>query len=92
MSTKFVKFPPEQQVAAQAYCTACSVAYSALVGEVGGIWAIIRQDKNNNWTVPLFGQPWEWVTGTPVAEPANCLALRADAVVVDTPEWPVEEE
>jgi hypothetical protein len=92
MATKFVKFPPDQKTKADAYNDECAVHYSALVSEPGGLWAIVREDRNGNWTVPLYGPPWEWVLGTPVAEPASCAVLRADAVVVDFPEWPAEEE
>lgn len=90
MSTKFVKFPPEKQADAAAYCNECTAQYIAMSGEVGGLWYIPRVDKNNNWTVALYGPPWIWDVLI-VEEPPSCAALRVDAVVVDTPEWPNEE-
>lgn len=96
MSTKFVKFPPEKQADAIAYEAECRVQLKAMMAannqpEPDAIWYIPRQDRNGNWTVALYGPPWVWLTEV-VEEPASCAALRADAVVVDYPEWPVEEE
>lgn len=91
MSTLFVRFPPTDQVDAQAYCNECNARYADLVSEPGALWYIPREDKHGNWTVALFGPPWEWIIGTPVPEPSSCAALRVEAVVVETPEWPEEE-
>lgn len=91
MSTKFVKFPPEKGAEAVAYEAECSAQLRLLTGEPTDIWAIVRLDRNNNHTVPLYGPPWVWNVAE-VEEPASCLALRGDAVVVDFPEWPVVED
>jgi len=93
MTTKFVKFPPAAQVAAQAYCDECTNQQFAATAGMETLWYVPREDRNGNWTVALYGPPYQY--GMPlveVAEPASCAALRADAVVVDTPEWPDPEE
>lgn len=92
MSTLFVKFPPANETGAIAYCNECNARYAELVSEENGIWYIPHEDVNGNWTIALFGPPWEWVLGVPVSEPASCAALRVDGVVVEHPEWPIEEE
>jgi len=99
MSTKFVKFPPEKEADAIAYEAECTAQLRLLTGEVDGRWYVNpvtgapggRPDRNGNWTVALYGPPWVWNVAE-VEEPASCALLRADAVVVDFPEWPVEEE
>jgi hypothetical protein len=91
MSTLFVKFPPTDQVAATAYNDECGVHLRAMTGEVDGIWGLVRVDRNGNWTVPLYGPPWSWDGVNTVAEPPSCAALRVTAVVVETPEWPIED-
>ena len=91
MSTKFVKWPPEQQAKAVAYEAECSVQLRIMTGEPSDIWYIPREDRNGNWTVALYGPPWIWDQAE-VPEPPSCAALRVDGVVVDFPEWPVEEE
>jgi hypothetical protein len=91
MATKFVKFPPEKQADALAYEAECTVQLGIYTGGMETRWALIRQDRNNNWTVPLYGPPWVW-DQEEVAEPESCAALRVDAVVVDHPEWPEVEE
>lgn len=96
MSTKFVKWPPEQKAKADAYNAECAVQYQAMLAannqpEPGAIWAICRADRNGNWTVALYGPPWVWDVEE-VAEPTSCAALRVDGVVVDAPEWPVVED
>lgn len=90
MANKFVKFPPEHLAKAQAYLDECNVHYRALVGEPEGVWSTVRLDRNGNHTVALYGPPWIWDT-TEVPEPAECAALRVDGVVVDDPEWPVDD-
>lgn len=92
MATLFCKWPPAEKVAADAYNTQCSLEYEALTGEENAVWAVVREDANGNWTVPLLGPPWYFIEPGDFEEPAACLALRADAVGVATPEWPVPEE
>ena len=93
MATLFCKWPPNDQTSAQAYLDECDAQLAIAIGEPGAKWANApREDQNGNWTVALLGPPWKWQLGTPFAEPASCAALREDAVVVETPEWPVEEE
>jgi hypothetical protein len=101
MSTLFVKFPPDKEADALAYEAECTAHYralnSAFASEHWGLtqqdgqgpW-FLRQDRNSNWTVQLFGPPWVY-GGNVVTEPASCAALRVDAVAVETPEWPEEE-
>lgn len=92
MATKFCKWPPEQQVAADAYNAECAVQYGILTSEDPATWAINRIDANGNWTVPLLGPPWFYIAPEDFEEPPTCAALRGNAVVVDTPEWPVIDE
>ena len=91
MATLFCKWPADDKAKADAYNDECSVQYEALTSEVDAIWAIVREDANGNWTVPLLGPPWFYISPGDFQEPASCFALRGDAVVVATPEWPVEE-
>lgn len=88
MSTLFCKWPPTEQAKAIAYNDECTVQNP----DVGSVWGNVRQDKNGNWTVPLLGPPWSFDGVTTFPEPPTCAALRVDAVVVETPEWPIEEE
>lgn len=97
MATLFCKWPGNSLAAAEAYKAEADARYEEFLSnagfpEPGAIWALIREDKNGNWTVPLFGPPWSHDGINPVAEPGSCAALRADAVVVETPEWPLVEE
>jgi hypothetical protein len=88
MATLFCKWPEADQAKALAYNAECT----AQNPDVGATWANVRQDRNNNWTVPLLGPPWSFDGVTPFPEPASCLVLRVDAVVVEAPEWPVPSE
>lgn len=91
MATLFCKWPAPNKPAADAYNAECAVQYGVLTSEANAAWAIVREDANGNWTVPLLGPPWFYQQPEDFEEPASCLALRANAVVVATPEWPVEE-
>lgn len=91
MSTRFVKFPPTAQADAIAYEAECRIYYRVLVSEPDGVWGNVREDRNGNWTVPLYGPPWSWDGINTVPEPPSCAAARASGVVVETPEWPIEE-
>lgn len=88
MSTRFCKWPPTEQAKAIAYNDECT----AQSPDVGSVWGNVREDKNGNWTVPLLGPPWSYDGVNVFPEPASCAALRVDAVVVDTPEFPEVEE
>lgn len=88
MATLFCKWPSQDQAKANAYNDECT----AQNPDLGATWALVRQDQNGNWTVPLLGAPWSFDGVTPFDEPASCAALREDAVVVETPEWPVLED
>lgn len=92
MSTLFCKWPANGQLDAEAYEAECTVEYVLMSEEIGGRWALVREDRNGNWTVPLYGPPWSFDGVSPIGEPASCAALRVDAVVVETPEWPEEDE
>lgn len=92
MATLFCKWPANDKAGADAYAAQCAIDYGLLSGEENAIWAISRADQNGNWTVPLLGPPWCYVIPGDFEESASCLALRGDAVVVATPEWPDEEE
>lgn len=92
MATLFCKWPPADKAKADAYNAECRDQYELLTSEVNAIWAIVREDANGNWTVPLLGPPWFYMFENDFAEPPTCLALRGDAVVVATPEWPVVED
>lgn len=97
MATPFCKWPANDQAGANNYKAVCDAEYEAFLEdnnapEPGAIWALVREDKNGNWAVPLFGPPWSWDGVNAISEPAACLAARADAVVVDSPEWPEPEE
>ena len=91
MATLFCKWPVADRVGAEAYTAECAVQYEALTSEPGADWAVVREDANGNWTVPLLGAPWFYQAAGDFEEPVACLALRADAVVVATPEWPASE-
>lgn len=88
MSTLFCKWPPSEQGKAEAYEAECT----AQNPDVGATWALVREDRNGNWTVPLLGPPWSYDGINAFPEPASCAALRVDAVVVQTPEWPEPPE
>jgi hypothetical protein len=95
MATLFCKWPPQDQAKALAYNAECSAQYELLTSEENAVWANVRVDQNGNWTVPLLGPPWFFIAPNDFEEPASCAALRVDAVVVETPEWPTslpEEE
>jgi hypothetical protein len=97
MATLFCKWPSNDEASANAYKAECDAEYEAFIAnagfpEPGAIWALVREDKNGNWTVPLFGPPWAHDGVNPITEPSSCAALRVDAVVVETPEWPGEDE
>lgn len=91
MATLFCKWPPENEAGALAYLAECNAQALAQLNEP--VWAPApRLDRNGNHTVALFGPPWSFDGVNPFPEPASCLALRVDAVVVETPEWPVVED
>lgn len=97
MATLFCKWPANQKGGADTYKAVCDAAYEDFLDvngapEPGAIWALVREDKNGNWTVPLFGPPWSFDGINPISEPAACLSAREDAVVVESPEWPEPEE
>lgn len=92
MATLFCKWPPAEKSAADAYNDECSAQYEALTGEPNAVWAIVREDKNGKWTVPLLGPPWFYIEPADFEEPPSCAALRVGALVVETPEWPVIED
>ncbi len=81
-------FPVGKQAEALAYKAACDAHYAANFEE-NGIFGYCRPDSTGDWVVPYYGPPWSFDGVTPFPEPASCLALRVDAVVVETPEWPV---
>lgn len=85
MTTLFCKWPESDKAKADAYLAECNIQNP----DTGATWALVRQDRNGNWTVPLLGPPWVYDGGVPFPEPETCAALRADAVVVETPEWPI---
>lgn len=93
MATLFCKWPANDKAGADAYKAECDTQYEAFLDlngfpEPGAIWTLVREDANGNWTVAMFGPPWSFDGTNPIAEPASCAALRQDAVVVETPEWP----
>lgn len=88
MATLFCKWPVHDEAKAIAYNLECT----AQNPDTGATWALVRQDKNENWTVPLLGPPWSFDGISEFQEPVSCAALRADAVIVETPEWPLIEE
>lgn len=87
MATRFCKWPPQDRAKATAYNNECT----ARNPDIGSTWALSREDKNGNWTVPLLGPPWSYDGVNVFAEPASCAALRVDAVIVETAEWPEVE-
>lgn len=90
-TTRFCKWPPNAELAAVAYEAECTEQF-VLMAPSETQWGYVREDKNGNWTVPMLGPPFEWgLPPEPVGEPASCALLRAGAVVVETPEWPIEE-
>lgn len=89
MSTLFCKWPAADQAEAVNYNDVCGLNHPE---GPEAIWANVRQDTNDNWTVPLMGPPWSFDGINPFAEPSACLAAREDAVVVENPEWPEPEE
>lgn len=92
MATLFCKWPPANKAGADAYNAECRDQYELLTSELNATWSICREDANGNWTVPLLGPPWFYIVPEDFDEPPTCLALRGDAVVVATPEWPIEED
>jgi len=92
MSTLFCKWPAADKAGADAYNAECAAQYEALTSEPDAVWAIVREDRNGNWTVPLLGPPWFYMVADDFAEPASCAALRVGAVVVETPEWPIIDD
>ena len=93
MSTLFCKWPANDKTSADAYNAECAIQYGIPTSEDPAVWAVVREDANGNWTVPLLGPPWFHMVPDDFEEPASCLALRTNAVVVEHPEWPpVSEE
>lgn len=88
MATLFCKWPPQDEIKAQNYNDECTIHNP----DIGATWAVVRQDKHSNWTVPLMGPPWSFDGVNEVVEPPSCAALRIDAVVVEYPEWYDPEE
>ena len=91
MGTLFCRGAEDARAAAEAYVAACDARFSQMAGEAGGVWAHPRQDRDGGWVAPLFGPPWP-TTETAVAEPEDCAALRAGAVVIAHPAWPQEDD
>lgn len=90
MANKVVIFPDTMLAEAQAYKTACDAHYAANF-EPGGQFGYVRPDVNGDWVAPFYGPPWEFITGQPFEEPAECEALRVDGDIHDFAIWPVEE-
>lgn len=90
MANKVVIFPESKQAEALAYKAVCDAHY-ATTFEANGIFAYVRPDNMGQHVVPYYGPPWEFITGQPFAEPAECLAARVDGVIHDFAIWPDEE-
>jgi hypothetical protein len=91
MANKVVIFPESKEAEALAYKVACDAHYASHY-EPGGEFAYIRNDAFDQWVVPFYGPPWEFITGDGFQEPVECAALRGDGVLHDTAVWPEEEE
>ncbi|MDH6265556.1 hypothetical protein M2360_000946 [Rhizobium sp. SG_E_25_P2] len=90
MANKVVIFPESKEAEARAYVAACDAHFAATF-EPGGIFGYVRNDAFGQWVAPLYGPPWEFITGEPFAEPAECAALRVDGVLHDYAVWPEDE-
>ena len=90
MATRFCKWPAGDRAGAEAYREACDAAFAGHEGVQGAVWAVVRPDRNGDWIAPLFGPPWPEAAAA-VVEPAACLAARAGAVVIETPDWPADD-
>jgi len=87
MANKVIIFPVGQEAAANAYKAICDQHYAATY-EPGGIWSYVQFDVFNQPVCPFYGPPWEFETGTPFTEPAECAALRATGILHDFAVWP----
>lgn len=87
-----IKWPAADKVWADAYNAECAVRYENLTSKENAVWAVVREDAHGNWAVPLLGAPGFYSIVGDFEEPASCLGLRTEAVVVATPEWPVAED
>lgn len=87
--SKVVIFPESKHTEAEAYLAACD-AYFAAHSEPGGTFGYIRPDYMGQHVVPYLGPGWTY-DGSPFAEPAEMIPLRADGVVHDFAIWAPEE-
>lgn len=91
MPNKLIIFPETKHSEATAYKAACDAHY-ALNFELDGQFAYVRNDAFDQWVVPFYGPPWEFITGQLFEEPAECAVLRVDGVLHETAVWPEEED
>lgn len=77
---------------ALAYADEADAAYATLTGNPADVWC--RRDLfdiHDQQVTAFFGPSGgEW-NGQPIPEPSECLAARANAVLVTTVDWPEEE-
>lgn len=85
-------WPAGKEAQADAYLDKADAAYAALTGNPGDLfYARDRFDKRGQRVTGYYGPTgMEW-NGTGIAEPAACLAARADAVLATSVDWPEEE-
>lgn len=89
MRTFYCKWPPERQAEAAAYDAEAVLQAQQDSGDPSAGWMAPREDQNGNWTVAYYGPPGSIDGINDLVETPVLLALRQDAVIVETPEWPV---
>lgn len=93
MIREVLLWPVGKEAAALNYADHADAAYAALTGNPTDVWCYRdRFDIHGQQVMPFFGPTGgEW-NGVGLVEPADCLAARADAVLVSSVDWPDEEE
>lgn len=90
-ASKFLRWPEDQQVAAQGYTAAVNAYSNQTYNEqFCGAWYPI-QDVDSKWVVPYYGPPSSNAGGECV-EQESFIPMRQGAELVDFVEWPPEEE
>lgn len=83
-----VLFPPTKQAEAEAYLAHLNNNNPDTTP--GTLWAIMRQDRHDQWVVPYLGPGGH--AGGNWPEPEGAEELRIDGVLAPAVDWPDEEE
>lgn len=86
-------WPTSKDTAALNYCDVADAAFGAHTQDPDNQIFCYRnrRDRHGQMVTPYMGPTGgEW-DGSPLPEPPQCLAARADAVLSSNPEWPEDD-